>query len=411
MKVLVISSKYPPEYAGSGLRAHTTYRRLSEKYGIEFEVICNSVELGRAKTYTYEGVRVRRIAVGPLHRLLSRPLPGPLRRTVNALKCWVEAVTTLGILKSEQFDLVHVFGHSPSTTAGILWSRWRGKPLILELVNQRTTPFQFLPGASRFLRYRLDKHCIIVAISRYLGRVCANHSLTNNVWIRPNPVDEGRFYPDAISKAEVREEVTPFQADDKVLLYVAQFIPRKNHRFLLGVLSLLPERYKLVLAGPVVSAGPFKERDRGLVDSLRHTAAQKGLERRVLVLPGAVDTAKYLKMADVYCFPAYSEAMGTPLLESLCSGVPVVANADEPSFQEWIEDGVNGYLRPLKAPQWADAVAATEKMDQAARRAFSASITRRVSSGVIDAQYFALMEHLTRTSDTGAVDVSRVAGP
>ncbi len=28
MKILVVSSKYQPEYSGSGLRAHNTYKRL-----------------------------------------------------------------------------------------------------------------------------------------------------------------------------------------------------------------------------------------------------------------------------------------------------------------------------------------------------------------------------------------------
>ena len=37
MKVLVISSKYQPEYSGSGLRAHNTYIRLKKNYNINYE--------------------------------------------------------------------------------------------------------------------------------------------------------------------------------------------------------------------------------------------------------------------------------------------------------------------------------------------------------------------------------------
>ena len=43
MKVLVISSKYPPEYSGSGLRAHNTYLRLLEKYAVKNSYLSDAV--------------------------------------------------------------------------------------------------------------------------------------------------------------------------------------------------------------------------------------------------------------------------------------------------------------------------------------------------------------------------------
>ena len=36
MKVLLVSSKYQPEYSGSGFRAHHLYLRLSSKFNIAF---------------------------------------------------------------------------------------------------------------------------------------------------------------------------------------------------------------------------------------------------------------------------------------------------------------------------------------------------------------------------------------
>ncbi len=62
IKILVVSSKYPPEYAGSGLRAHNTYKRLSRKFNIDFDVICNSIEFIGNDKYNHEGVDVLRIS-------------------------------------------------------------------------------------------------------------------------------------------------------------------------------------------------------------------------------------------------------------------------------------------------------------------------------------------------------------
>ena len=43
MKVLLVSSKYQPEYSGSGFRAHHLYLRLSSKFNINYDVVCNSL--------------------------------------------------------------------------------------------------------------------------------------------------------------------------------------------------------------------------------------------------------------------------------------------------------------------------------------------------------------------------------
>ena len=43
MKVLLVSSKYQPEYSGSGFRAHHLYKRLSSKFKINYDVVCNSL--------------------------------------------------------------------------------------------------------------------------------------------------------------------------------------------------------------------------------------------------------------------------------------------------------------------------------------------------------------------------------
>ena len=62
IKVLVVSSKFIEEYSGSGLRAYNTYKRLSDKYGIKFDVVSNSVSLNNNLKYKYNDVDVYRIS-------------------------------------------------------------------------------------------------------------------------------------------------------------------------------------------------------------------------------------------------------------------------------------------------------------------------------------------------------------
>ena len=42
MRILLISSKFNPEYSGSGLRAQNTYSRLEKKFKVNYNIISNS---------------------------------------------------------------------------------------------------------------------------------------------------------------------------------------------------------------------------------------------------------------------------------------------------------------------------------------------------------------------------------
>ncbi|MEC9293767.1 MAG: hypothetical protein VYC65_05695, partial [Chloroflexota bacterium] len=185
MKVLVVSSKYHPEYSGSGLRAHNTYLRLKKQYNVTFEVICSSVEFTGSKKYRYDEVLVTRIVSSVLRKIAHKFGTGPLARITNAAVFYSEARSVTKLISAKDFDLIHVFGYSPATVAAINWSRNKDIPLILEIVNRGISPYQYLPGTSKFYPYDLTQQSVIVAISKYLAEVCKSEGLNDNVWTRP----------------------------------------------------------------------------------------------------------------------------------------------------------------------------------------------------------------------------------
>ena len=132
------------------------------------------------------------------------------------------------------------------------------------------------------------------------------------------------------------------------------------------------------------------------------------VDDRLILRPEFVDFAQYLKAADVTCFPSVREGMGTPLLESLAAGVPVVANADEASFREHIIDNYNGYLQPLDAKKWADAIIMTTKFGPDQRRQFSTEVISRYSTEKIDNHYFKLMNALVSSKANEPISVTNV---
>jgi len=410
MKVLVVSSKYSPEYSGSGFRAHNTYLRLSDKHDITFEVVCSSVEFTESKEYLSDEVVVTRIVSSFMRKINNRFGKGPFRRITNAAVFHLESRTVTRLIAKKDFDLIHVYGYSPATVAAINWSREKGIPLILEIVNPVLDPYQYLPGTRNLRSYDLTRQTVIVAISEYISQICKTAGLSDNVWSRPNPVDSVRFAPASEDQPTIAQlNIFGSKKPDKLIVYVAKFLARKNHSFLIEVLAELPDNFKLVLAGPplpeIHSVPGFTSDD---IVMLINKAKQLKVLDRLILKPEFVDFAEYLKMADVTCFPSVREGMGTPLLESLASGVPVVANAGEASFREHIIDTKNGFLRPLQSKQWADAIVMATKFTGEQKRQFAQETLNRYSTDIIDADYLKLMMALINTKPNGYISVANV---
>ena len=249
---------------------------------------------------------------------------------------------------------------------------------------------------------------MIVAISQSLGDMCRSNGLEDNVWIRPNPVYIDHFTPPSKhARNEARKKIS--SATENLIVYVAKYIARKNHSFLIEVMAHLPENYRLVLAGPPQTANDILP---GITSEeipvLSARARDLGVSDRVEVSHGFVDMYEYLSAADVFCFPSEGEAMGTPLVESIATGVPVVANADEPSFQEWVVEGQNGYLSPLIPADWAQAIIKASKTSSEKKIEMAANITSSISTDVLDQHYATLLTKLCSLQRNQKLNVEHV---
>ncbi|WP_341894442.1 glycosyltransferase [Ferrovibrio terrae] len=405
MKVQIVCSKFPPEYAGAGLRIHNTYRRLAAAgAALRWKVLTNSVEFPGNASYSHDNVPVERIAC----RFRSLQESGWRQRLAQAWSIWLEAVQTLLRLAGRRYDLLHVFGMSASTAAAILWARLTNAALVIELVTARADPRQSLPGLRYGNLLNLKRRTLIIAISAALGERCRELGFTDNVWVRPNPVDTTRFFPQPQRRDDLRTRLTPFNTQDCVLSMVAKFMPQKNQIFLLDMLAQLPERFKLVLAGPVVTSGPLLSRDEAYMVALRQRILDLNLETRVHLVPNFVTAEDYILLADAYLLPNYDEGLATPMLESLACGVPVLANAAEAAFRQWIDDGRTGFLRPLETAAWVTAARQLPELPAEALAQGAREIADVASAARIDADFHRLLQATARLPRDGQLDVSAV---
>ena len=274
MRVLVVSSKYPPEYAGSGLRAHNTYKRLARKFGVKFDVITGGVTSNYSRRYVIEGVPVKVIsnknpkefeqvvANTKLTRLVKR-IQG---RVYQQRNYWFEALPMFAYLlqNGSKYDVIHVFGNNAVTSAAISYSKMTGKPIVVEVVNLTDDPHQYEPWPISSVWGRgFAAHTMVVCLSQYLRKVCLKYGYVDQqIWCRSNPVDERKFYFELERKKTYRSKLFDSNDSSFLILHLAKFMPRKRQLFMVEVMPYLPENYRLILVGPLVDSGPFMERDR-----------------------------------------------------------------------------------------------------------------------------------------------------
>jgi glycosyltransferase involved in cell wall biosynthesis len=402
--ILVVSSKYPPEYSGSGLRAHNTYKRLRKKHNIRFRVLCSSIENNTCMEYSYEDVKVTRIAkkLSELKKDRSNNqfkyfFKKLFNRFITFSNYTVEAILTFLYLfrNRKSIDLIHIFGNVYITSAAILYSKVFKVPVILELVNLVNDPHQYQPKLlDLFFSKRFPQKMKIICISQYLKDICISHGYNENQLIcRGNPVDNQKFYYSPVIDYAFRAKQYGFNKNDIVILHMAKFIPRKQQSFILRVLKRLPDKYKLVLAGPIVNKGPLKARDLLYFNSLKEYINKNCLQKKVKVINSFVKTPElYIKAADIFVLPSEKEGLGTPVLEALACGRPVLTNEIPGVFDKWVKNGINGYCCKLNEDLWCDRLKKISRIPKESLAESSRGVILKASTSVIDDEYIELIK-------------------
>jgi glycosyltransferase involved in cell wall biosynthesis len=399
-RVLIVASKYLPEYTGAAHRIHMLYKNLVD--AAQPSVLCGGIERRAAETYEQEGVAVT--------RLKDRSSSAPGGRLARAFSFYRDFFAAWRALSARSFDVLHIVGTNAVTSAAYYYGLWHKIPMIVEMVTSGASTRLPLPGLSRLIVWPPHRRTVYVAISPPLADTCRREKRAAYCWSRPNPVDDKTFFPrPAAEKSALRARLTPFSDSDIVGLAVAKFMPQKNQIFLLDMLAMLPDRFKLVLAGPAVTDGPLGARDAAYMNQIRQTIRALNLTARVHIVPEFVtNPAEYMNAGDVYFMPNYREGLGTPMLEAMACGLPVIANADEPAFRPFIQTGVNGYVCPMEAPFGASAfekaaVLPREKvtLPSAARAAAIEATYRRLLAGLTSPR-FSLSDILDAAEKAGS---------
>lgn len=388
MNVLLVSSKYPPEYSGSGLRAHRTYNRLKYKSGVRFDVLASSLTSfsWRTQIYTIDNIRVCMIS-SPFKRAMQRHKNSGFISSIlyilsgldESLRC---AIFLLRYAKA--YQAVHIFGDCWPAGVTALWARIKGLKVLRELVTYDARPDN--PKGMRLLiRFCLRNYARVIAISPRLEETSKKLGF-KKIWCRPNPIDVSRYRVNCGEKSGLRKTYTRFGANDTIIYEMSKYIPTKNKDLVVSALKYLPECYKLILCGPI------EEKNSWLYDMLKATIEKEGLSERVELGYGFVENPQaFYQLSDVFVFASTHDGLGTTIWEALSCATPVVA-VNLPGITDWvIKNGFNGYLCSPEAHSIAEAITAASKLDPADLRKSAVEIAALADADKIDREYSELL--------------------
>lgn len=246
------------------------------------------------------------------------------------------------IITDNNFVLVH--GHTPM--GGVLArtaaadSRMKGTKILYTAHG-----FHFYKGSplTNWLMFYPVEKCLapyadgIITINREdFNLLTEKHfHVKDKYFINGVGVDPARFNPISQElKIKLRKEFG-YSYNQFVLVYVAEFITRKNHRFVVDAAmelkSTIPD-LKILFAGRGV-----------LLEEMKNYAREKGVSDVIDFLGFRTDIDKVIALADVGISASKHEGLPINLVEEMFSGLPLIATQDR-GHRELVVHGENGFL-------------------------------------------------------------------
>lgn len=253
------------------------------------------------------------------------------------------------LIDKEQYDLVHCHTEMGGVCARLaaISARTKGCKVIYTSHN-----YPFYKGASLVawtVFYSVERMLApltdaVVTINEEDYQITCKHKFAvgPNFKIDGVGVNLDRFSPVPYDeKMKLREEIG-VERDAFVLLYTAQFIPRKNHEMLI---RQIPAIRKSIPNLHVLFAG-----NGPIFEDMKLLAKKLGVFECISFLGGRGDIDRLCRVSDIHVATSRLEGQGINNIEAMACGCPLVVSRVRGHRDVCIE-GKNGFLFDLDKPQ------------------------------------------------------------
>jgi glycosyltransferase involved in cell wall biosynthesis len=236
-----------------------------------------------------------------------------LTRPINGRVC---ARILLPYVRLSRPDLILNYWLYPDGYAAVRVGQELGVPVIVGAIGSdiraRNDPITI-----HLVRQTMLRADAIITVSEELRqRIVAQGIPAEKVTAILNGCDTAVFHPG--DRGLARRQVG-CDAESELIVYAGNLLAAKGLGELMeAFIELAKSRPRLRLA--IIGQGPFGE-------ALARRAAAAGMEDRV-TMPGRCDAAgiaQWMRAADVFCLPSYSEGCPNVVVEALACGRPLVA--------------------------------------------------------------------------------------
>ena len=241
----------------------------------------------------------------PVIPIVTRPFNGPILAKI-----------LLPYVRMTQPDLILNYWLYPDGYAAVRMARELGVPVIVGAIGsdlrRRNDPITV-----RRVRETMIGADAVITVSEELRQQAILQGVpADRVTAILNGCDTSVFYP---GDREIARKQVGCDQSDELIVYAGNLLAAKGLGELLeAFVGLAQSRPQARLA--MVGQGPYR-------DTLARRIAMAGMEKRV-ILPGrcdAVGIAQWMRAADVFCLPSYSEGCPNVVVEALACGRPIVA--------------------------------------------------------------------------------------
>ncbi len=267
------------------------------------------------------------------------------RESLNPLKERKFIDNIYEAIKDLKLDLLHTFTAKPNIYGTFAASR-AGVPVIINLVEGLGSFYVENSLKNRVIRFMIEK--LYKKAFKHSDKVVfVNHDDPEYMVqkkiiaqdkvkiIKSVGIDTEEFRLDKVSGGIALKELLGLK-DEVIILMVARAIWHKGVREFYKAASYFDiKKVKFILVGDI---------DKGNHSSVSEEFLHSG---NVLWLGHRDDIKALTAIADIYVLPSYREGVPRTLLEAASMGKPIVTT-DTVGCREVVEDGVNGFLVPIK---------------------------------------------------------------